>query len=135
MQNVVAAIAVEDIIAGTGIDPVGATSAMDDIGAGATVGANALWLMPVFPVNDEWNLPDACDNLGSPYAVRDYLHVVDLAEGHVAALRQNIAALLRQSGLTTALRLLEAGGAEVVVPATQTCCGQPMANSGCHADA
>jgi glycosidase len=40
-----------------------------------TVGANAVWLMPLFPNNDTWNLPDACDNLGSPYAVRDYLHV------------------------------------------------------------
>jgi hypothetical protein len=39
------------------------------------VGANALWLMPLFPSNDTWGLPDACDNLGSPYAVRDYLHV------------------------------------------------------------
>jgi L-lactate dehydrogenase complex protein LldE len=29
-----------------------------------------------------------------------------------------------------ALRLLEASGAEVVVPATQTCCGQPGYNSG-----
>jgi len=29
-----------------------------------------------------------------------------------------------------ALRLLEAGGAEVVVPAAQTCCGQPGYNSG-----
>lgn len=39
------------------------------------VGANTLWLMPVFPNNDTWAIPDACDNLGSPYAVRDYLHV------------------------------------------------------------
>jgi hypothetical protein len=39
------------------------------------VGANTVWLMPVFPNNDTWSLPDACDNLGSPYAVRDYLHV------------------------------------------------------------
>lgn len=39
------------------------------------VGANALWLMPVFPDNDTWGVPDGCDNLGSPYAVRDYLHV------------------------------------------------------------
>jgi hypothetical protein len=38
------------------------------------VGANALWLMPLFPNNDQWNVPDACDNLGSPYAVRDYFH-------------------------------------------------------------
>ncbi len=39
------------------------------------VGANTIWLMPVFPNNDRWNLPAACDNLGSPYAVRDYMHV------------------------------------------------------------
>ena len=38
------------------------------------VGANAVWLMPLFPNNDRWDLPDACDNLGSPYAVRDYMH-------------------------------------------------------------
>lgn len=38
------------------------------------VGANTLWLMPLFPNNDRWNIPDGCDNLGSPYAVRDYLH-------------------------------------------------------------
>ena len=53
----------------------------NDYGAGITlryikerVGANALWLMPLFPNNDRWSLPDACDNLGSPYAVRDYFH-------------------------------------------------------------
>ena len=34
-----------------------------------------------------------------------------------------------------ALRLVEAAGAEVVVPATQTCCGQPAYNSGDRADA
>ena len=39
------------------------------------VGANAVWLMPIHPSNDQWSIPDACDNLGSPYAVRDYLHV------------------------------------------------------------
>ncbi|HEY8077396.1 MAG TPA: alpha-amylase family glycosyl hydrolase [Labilithrix sp.] len=38
------------------------------------VGANVVWLMPLFPNNDTWSIPDACDNLGSPYAVRDYLH-------------------------------------------------------------
>jgi glycosidase len=38
------------------------------------VGANALWLMPLFPNNDRWSIPDGCDNLGSPYAVRDYFH-------------------------------------------------------------
>jgi len=30
--------------------------------------------MPLFPNNDTWAIPDACDDLGSPYAVRDYLH-------------------------------------------------------------
>ena len=51
------------------------------------LGANALWLMPVFPDNAEWGIDSACDNLGSPYAVRDYLHVAGslsracLAEG------------------------------------------------------
>jgi hypothetical protein len=38
------------------------------------VGATAVWLMPLFPNNDTWKIPDGCDNLGSPYAVRDYLH-------------------------------------------------------------
>jgi hypothetical protein len=38
------------------------------------LGANTLWLMPLFPNNDIWDLPDGCDNLGSPYAVRDYFH-------------------------------------------------------------
>lgn len=38
------------------------------------VGANAVWLMPVFPNNDRRVLPDRCDNLGSPYAGRDYMH-------------------------------------------------------------
>jgi hypothetical protein len=39
-----------------------------------TVGANTLWLMPIFPNNDTWSIPSACDDVGSPYAVRDYLH-------------------------------------------------------------
>lgn len=38
------------------------------------VGARAVWLMPLFPNNDTWSIPDPCDNLGSPYAVRDYMH-------------------------------------------------------------
>lgn len=37
-------------------------------------------------------------------------------------------------GIAT-LELLERLGCEVVYPLDQTCCGQPMANSGCHADA
>jgi hypothetical protein len=40
----------------------------------SSVGANTVWVMPLFPNNDRWNIPDACDNLGSPYAVRDYFH-------------------------------------------------------------
>lgn len=39
------------------------------------VGANTVWIMPVFPNNDRWKIPARCDNLGSPYAVRDYMHV------------------------------------------------------------
>lgn len=42
--------------------------------------------------------------------------------------------LMRPSVGFAALKLLEAGGAEVVVPATQTCCGQPAYNSGDRAD-
>lgn len=50
------------------------------------VGANAVWLMPPFPNNDTWSLPDACDNIGSPYAVRDYLHVAaSLSRACIAA--------------------------------------------------
>jgi L-lactate dehydrogenase complex protein LldE len=33
------------------------------------------------------------------------------------------------------LELLERFGVEVAYPLEQTCCGQPMANSGCHAEA
>jgi L-lactate dehydrogenase complex protein LldE len=43
--------------------------------------------------------------------------------------------LMRPSIGFAALKLLEAGGAEVVVPPTQTCCGQPAYNSGDRADA
>lgn len=39
------------------------------------LGLNTVWIMPVFMNNDRWNIPARCDNLGSPYAVRDYLHV------------------------------------------------------------
>ena len=39
------------------------------------VGANAIWLMPPFPDNNTEQLPDPCDNLGSPYAVTDYFHL------------------------------------------------------------
>jgi L-lactate dehydrogenase complex protein LldE len=42
--------------------------------------------------------------------------------------------LMRPSIGFAALRLLEAGGAEVVVPAAQTCCGQPTYNSGDRED-
>ena len=43
--------------------------------------------------------------------------------------------LMRPSVGFGALRLLEAAGATVVVPATQTCCGQPAYNSGDRKDA
>jgi len=43
--------------------------------------------------------------------------------------------LMRPSIGFAALRLLEANGAEVYVPPTQTCCGQPAYNSGDRADA
>lgn len=37
-------------------------------------------------------------------------------------------------GMAT-LEILERRGCEVVFPSTQTCCGQPMANTGCSSDA
>src|SRR5262249_9523486 len=43
--------------------------------------------------------------------------------------------LMRPAIGFAAIRLLEAGGAEVFVPPTQTCCGQPAYNSGDRADA
>ncbi len=43
--------------------------------------------------------------------------------------------LMRPSIGFAAIDLLEAGGAEVFVPPTQTCCGQPAYNSGDRADA
>jgi hypothetical protein len=43
------------------------------------VGANTVWIMPPFPNNQTWSIPDACDNLGSPYAVRDYFHSSGMA--------------------------------------------------------
>ena len=43
--------------------------------------------------------------------------------------------LMRPSIGFAAIRLLEAGGAEVYVPPAQTCCGQPAYNSGDRADA
>ncbi|KAH3744258.1 hypothetical protein Pelo_14343 [Pelomyxa schiedti] len=57
------------------------------------VGASTVWVMPLFPNNAQWNIPDPCDNLGSPYAVRDYLHIagrvsqscfVNNKDGHVS---------------------------------------------------
>ena len=38
--------------------------------------------------------------------------------------------LMRPSIGFAAIRLLESGGAQVHVPLTQTCCGQPAYNSG-----
>ncbi len=43
-------------------------------------------------------------------------------------------AFFPQVGIAT-LELLERFGCAVDYPLDQTCCGQPMANSGCHADA
>ena len=43
-------------------------------------------------------------------------------------------AFFPEVGIAT-LELLERFGLEVAYPLDQTCCGQPMANSGCHADA
>ncbi|MFO1412634.1 MAG: (Fe-S)-binding protein [Burkholderiales bacterium] len=43
--------------------------------------------------------------------------------------------LMRPSIGFAALKLLEAGGADVYVPPEQTCCGQPAYNSGDRADA
>jgi L-lactate dehydrogenase complex protein LldE len=42
--------------------------------------------------------------------------------------------LMRPSIGFAAIRLLEAGGADVYVPPSQTCCGQPGYNSGDRAD-
>lgn len=43
-------------------------------------------------------------------------------------------AFFPEVGIAT-LELLERFGIEVVYPLDQTCCGQPMANSGCHQEA
>ena len=43
--------------------------------------------------------------------------------------------LMRPSIGFAALRLLEAAGCEVIVPETQTCCGQPGYNAGDRAAA
>jgi L-lactate dehydrogenase complex protein LldE len=43
-------------------------------------------------------------------------------------------AFFPEVGIAT-LELLERFGLDVTYPLDQTCCGQPMANSGCHADA
>ena len=43
-------------------------------------------------------------------------------------------AVFPEVGIAT-LELLERFGVEVTYPLNQTCCGQPMANSGCHDDA
>ena len=43
--------------------------------------------------------------------------------------------LMRPSIGFAALKLLEANGAEVVVPGAQTCCGQPAYNAGDRATA
>src|SRR5215468_1884642 len=43
--------------------------------------------------------------------------------------------LMRPAIGFAAIKLLEAGGAQVYVPPTQTCCGQPAYNSGDRDDA
>ena len=45
-----------------------------------------------------------------------------------------IDAFYPQVGIAT-LELLERLGVDVVYPKEQTCCGQPMANSGCYEEA
>ena len=45
-----------------------------------------------------------------------------------------IGAFFSEVGIAT-LQLLERLGYSVEYPLEQTCCGQPMANSGCHGDA
>ena len=42
--------------------------------------------------------------------------------------------LFPDAGMAT-LELLEKHGVDVEYPSEQTCCGQPMANSGCNVDA
>ena len=39
------------------------------------IGPVMVWLQPPFPHNDRFHLPWNCDNTGSPYAVRDYMHM------------------------------------------------------------
>ena len=46
-----------------------------------------------------------------------------------------LADLMRPRVAFAAIKLLKLGGAEVVVPSTQTCCGQPAYNSGERAGA
>jgi glycosidase len=42
------------------------------------VHATTAWLMPIFPNNAKWSIPHPLDTEGSPYAVRDYMHVSGL---------------------------------------------------------
>jgi UDP-glucose 4-epimerase len=67
---------------------------------------------------DDWPTPDGT-------GVRDYLHVVDLAEGHVAALRH----LAAQRGVTT-LNLGTGRGYSVleVIAAFERACGHAIAH-------
>ncbi len=78
-ENCSALASLESIRLGT-IDDMLATTSDYESGITLTyiknaVGANAVWIMPPFPDNDSWSVPDPCDNLGSPYAVRDYFHI------------------------------------------------------------
>lgn len=39
------------------------------------VGPVMVWIQPPFPRNERENIPWHCDVMGSPYAVRDYMHI------------------------------------------------------------
>lgn len=39
------------------------------------LGVDYVWVMPIYPDNDRFSTPAPCDNLGSPYASIDYMHV------------------------------------------------------------
>ncbi|MDO8705151.1 MAG: (Fe-S)-binding protein [Sulfuricaulis sp.] len=58
------------------------------------------------------------------------VHDVECASMRVGLFVTCLVDLMRPSIGFAALRLLEAAGCEVVVPSTQTCCGQPGYNSG-----
>jgi L-lactate dehydrogenase complex protein LldE len=72
--------------------------------------------------------------------LRDRAHAVAFLIAWFAAMRVGLFVtclvdLMRPSVAFAAIELLEAGGAEVYVPPTQTCCGQPAYNNGDRTDA